>query len=98
MVKDVRREEIEAAEPGAFQSYKSQLGEGMSIIFSKATAFGIGYYMSRTVVSTRTATCPPFVYFHFYSPHLHLSGCSSPFWRLSWTSSSSHAAPCVFDP
>eukprot|EP00283_Hemiselmis_rufescens_P004464 CAMPEP_0173434488 /NCGR_PEP_ID=MMETSP1357-20121228/13079_1 /TAXON_ID=77926 /ORGANISM="Hemiselmis rufescens, Strain PCC563" /LENGTH=168 /DNA_ID=CAMNT_0014399361 /DNA_START=247 /DNA_END=749 /DNA_ORIENTATION=+ len=49
MVKDVRRSEIAAEGVGGMQTYKSQLGEGMSIIFSKATAFAIGYYASRTV-------------------------------------------------
>lgn len=50
MVKDVRKSEIEADSSGGIQDYKSQLSEGMSIIFSKATAFGIGFYMSRTIV------------------------------------------------
>eukprot|EP00282_Hemiselmis_andersenii_P011653 CAMPEP_0114141636 /NCGR_PEP_ID=MMETSP0043_2-20121206/18016_1 /TAXON_ID=464988 /ORGANISM="Hemiselmis andersenii, Strain CCMP644" /LENGTH=194 /DNA_ID=CAMNT_0001235795 /DNA_START=151 /DNA_END=735 /DNA_ORIENTATION=- len=49
MVKDVRRSEIAAEEVGEVQTYKAQLGEGMSIIFSKATAFAIGYYASRTI-------------------------------------------------
>mmetsp|Transcript_23344 Transcript_23344/g.59024 ORF Transcript_23344/g.59024 Transcript_23344/m.59024 type:complete len:195 (-) Transcript_23344:245-829(-) len=60
MVKDVRRSEIAAEEVGEVQTYKSQLGEGMSIIFSKATAFAIGYYASRTVHgidATHNAIC-----------------------------------------
>lgn len=35
---------------GEMQSYKSQLGEGMTLVFGKLTAFAIGFYASRTVV------------------------------------------------